>query len=135
MKKIFSLLILCISILSFAQSQAPFTGKRDFTIETGEEGSGAPAYYLDVKKNGDVQFGFIQVDPETGKEKKEVINAGKYNPKVMKVHFKTYNETFYVKFDKKDIYLTDAQGNIKKTDGCCPDMNQKNCDCKSILYQ
>lgn len=32
----------------------------------------------------------------------------------MKVHFKTYNETFYVKFDKKNIYLTDAQGNIKK---------------------
>ncbi len=135
MKKIFSLLILCISILSFAQSQAPFTGKRDFNIETGEEGSGTPAYYLDVKKNGDVQFGFIQVDPETGKETKEVINAGKYNPKVMKVHFKTYNETFYIKFDKKDIYLTDAKGNIKKSDGCCPEMNQKNCDCKSILYQ
>ncbi len=75
--------------------------KRDFNIETGEQGSGAPSYYLEVKSNGDVHFGSVQVDPESGKEKKEVINAGKYNPKVMKVHFKTYHETLYVKFDKK----------------------------------
>jgi len=135
MKKIFSVLILCLSILSFAQSQTPFTGKRDFNIETGEQGSGAPSYYLEVKSNGDVHFGSVQVDPESGKEKKEVINAGKYNPKVMKVHFKTYHETLYVKFDKKNIYLTDANGNIKKSDDCCPETGEKNCNCKSILYQ
>jgi hypothetical protein len=135
MKKIFSLLILCLSILSFAQSQIPFTGKRDFNIETGEQGSGAPSYYLDVKSTGEVYFGSVQVDPESGKEKKEVINAGKYNPKVMRVHFKNYNETFYVKFDKKDIYLTDEKGNIKKSDDCCPEMTEKNCACKSILYK
>ncbi len=135
MKKIFCLVILCISILSFAQSTAPFTGTRDFNIEDGEGGSGTPSYYLDVKKNGDVHFGFVQIDPESGKEKKEVINAGKYNPKVMKVHFTTYNETFYVKFDKKNIYLTDAAGNIKKSNGCCSEVTGKNCDCMSTLYQ
>lgn len=136
MKKIFSLIILCISILSFAQSKAPFTGKRDFNIEDGEGGSGAPSYYLDVKKNGDVYFGFIQVNPEDGKEIKEEINAGKYNPKVMKVHFKKYNQTFYVQFNQKKIYLTDAQGKIKKSDGCCPEseMAEMNCDCEGLLY-
>lgn len=137
MKKIFSVFILCIGVLSFAQSKAPFTGKRDFNIEDGEGGSGAPSYYLDVKKNGDVYFGFIQVNPESGKEITEKVNAGKYNPKVMKVHFKTYNETFYVKFDKDRIYLTDARGNIKKSEGCCQEAAsaEPTCNCEGELYQ
>jgi len=137
MKKVLSILLFCISILSFAQSKAPFTGKRDFVIEQGASGSGTPAYYLDVKTNGDVHFGFVQVNQADGTETKEVINAGKYNPKVMKVHFKTYNETFYVKFDKEKIYLTDAKGNIKKSDDCCPvsEMAYTNCNCEGKLYR
>ncbi len=137
MKKGFSLLILCASILSFAQSKVPFTGKRDFNIEDGASGSGTPAYYLDIKKNGDVYFGFVQINQADGAETKEEMNAGKYNPKVMKVHFKTYNETFFVKFDKEKIYLTDESGKVKKSDDCCPvsEMAEMNCDCGSTLYQ
>lgn len=137
MKKIITLFILFISMLSFAQSKAPFTGKRDFNIENGASGSGTPAYYLVVKNNGDVHFGFVQINQADGTETKEEINAGKYNPKVMKVHFKTYNETFYVKFDKEKIYLTDEKGKIKKSDDCCPvsEMAEMNCDCGSTLYQ
>lgn len=137
MKKVISLFILCISFLSFAQSKAPFTGKRDFNIEQGASGSGTPAYYLDVKNNGDVYFGFVQINQADGTETKEEINAGKYNPKVMKVHFKTYNETFYVKFDKEKIYLTDENGKVKKSDDCCPvsEMTETNCNCEGILYQ
>jgi hypothetical protein len=137
MKKILSVLILCISILSFAQTKAPFTGKRDFNIEQGASGSGTPAYYLDVKKNGDVHFGFVQINQADGTETKEEINAGKYNPTVMKVHFKTYNETFYVKFDQEKIYLTDEKGKIMKSDDCCPvsEMAELNCNCEGTLYQ
>lgn len=136
MKKIFSVLILCISILSFAQTKAPFTGKRDFNIEQGASGSGTPAYYLDVKNNGDVHFGFVQINQADGTETKEEINAGKYNPTVMKVHF-TYNETFYVKFDQEKIYLTDEKGKIMKSDDCCPvsEMAELNCNCEGTLYQ
>lgn len=124
-------------MLSFAQSKAPFTGKRSFSIEQGASGSGTPAYYLNVKNNNDVYFGFIQVNQADGTETKEEINAGKYNPKVMKVHFQTYNETFYVKFDKEKIYLTDEKGKIKKSDDCCPvsEMAELNCSCESILYK
>jgi hypothetical protein len=137
MKKVFSLLILCFSIFSFAQTKAPFTGKKDFNIEQGTSGTGTPAYYLDVKNNGDVHFGFVQINQADGTETKEEINAGKYNPKVMKVYFKTYNETFYVKFDKEKIYLTDENGKVKKSDDCCPvsKMAEMNCDCEGILYQ
>jgi hypothetical protein len=124
-------------MLSFAQSKAPFTGKRSFNIEQGATGSGTPSYYLNVKNNNDVHFGFIQINQADGTETKEEINAGKYNPKVMKVHFKTYNETFHVKFDKERIYLTDKKGKIKKSDDCCPasEMAELNCSCESILYK
>lgn len=137
MKKILLFLLLCISIISFAQSKVPFTGKRDFVIEQGTSGSGTPAYYLDVKTNGDVHFGFVQVNQADGTETKENINAGKYNPKVMKVHLKIYNETLYVKFDKEKIYLTDAKGNIKKSDDCCPvsEMAYTNWSCEGKLYK
>ncbi|KQT22893.1 hypothetical protein ASG22_14170 [Chryseobacterium sp. Leaf405] len=137
MKKVISLFILCISILSFAQSKAPFTGKRSFNIEDGASGSGTPSYYLNAKSNGDIYFGFVQINQADGKETKEEINAGKYNPNVMKVHFKTYNETFYVKFNKEKIYLTDEKGKIKKSDDCCPvsELAEINCDCGSKLYK
>lgn len=137
MKNIFTTFILFFGVISFAQTAIPFTGKRDFNIEDGASGSGTPSYYLDVKKNGNVHFGFLQINQADGKETKEEMNAGKYNPKVMKVHFKTYNETFYVKFDKEKIYLTDEKGNIKKSDDCCPvsEMAEMNCNCESILYK
>ncbi|MET3535613.1 hypothetical protein [Chryseobacterium limigenitum] len=137
MKKVFSLFILCISILSFAQSKAPFTGKRDFNILEGYSGTGTPAYYVDVKKSGDVYFGFVQVNQASGEETKEEINAGKYSPKVMKVHFKTYNETFFVKFDKEKIYMTDEKGNISKSEDCCSVSETENgsCICDSPFYQ
>jgi len=137
MKKIFSLLIICFSILSFAQSKVPFTGKRDFMIEQGASGTGTPSYYLHVKKNGDVYFGFVQINQANGEETKEEINAGKYNANVMKVYFKTYNETFYIKFDKEKIYLTDEKGNIKKSEDCCPvsEMDKGSCTCESALYE
>lgn len=137
MKKIFSFLILCISLLSFAQSKAPFTGKRTFNIIEGYSGTGTPAYYLEVKKNDDVYFGFVQVNQASREETSEEINAGKYNPKVMKVYFKTYNETFYVKFDKEKIYLTDEKGNIQKSEDCCSvsEMDKGDCTCESAFYQ
>lgn len=137
MKKVFSLLLLCISMLSFAQSKAPFTGKRSFNIEQGVSGTGTPSYYLETKNNGDVYFGFVQVNQADGTETKEKINAGKYNPNVMKVHFKTYNETFYVKFDKEKIYLTDEKGKIKRSHDCClvSEIAALNCECGSTLYQ
>lgn len=137
MKAIFAIILFCFSAALFSQTQIPFTGKRDFNIDDGASGSGTPAYYLDVKKNGNVHFGFLQINQADGKETKEEINAGKYNPNVMKVHFKTYNETFYVKFNKEKIYLTDEKGNIKKSDDCCPvsEMAEMNCSCESILYK
>lgn len=137
MKTIITIVLVCINVLALAQSKLPFTGKRSFNIEDGASGSGTPAYHLDIKKNGDVHFGFLQVNQADGTETKETMNAGKYNPKVMKVHFKTYNETFYVKFDSKQIYLTDEKGNIKRSDDCCPvsELAEINCTCKSILYK
>ncbi|PQA91528.1 hypothetical protein B0A69_17130 [Chryseobacterium shigense] len=138
MKKIFSLVILCVSILSFAQTKVPFVGQRSFDIMEGYSGSGTPHYYLDVKKNGDVYFGFVQVNQADRTETTEKVNAGKYNPKVMKVDFKKYGETFFVKFDKDNIYLTDKEGNIRKSEDCCSSMESATndtCTCESKLYK
>lgn len=137
MKKVFTLLILCISLLSFAQSQAPFFGKRSFNIMEGYSGTGTPAYYLDVKKNGDVHFGYVQVNQASGEETTEEMNAGKYNPKVMKAEFKKFSESFYVKFDKEKIYLTDEKGNIQKSEDCCSalESDKGSCTCESAFYQ
>lgn len=137
MKKLLFLLTLLLGFFSFAQSKVPFFGKRDFSIEDGTNGSGTPSYYINIKDNGDVYFGFIQINQADGTETKEEINAGKYDPKVMKVYFKTYNETFYVKFDKEKIYLTDENGKVKKSDDCCPvsEIEKTNCECSGILYQ
>lgn len=138
MKNIFSLVIFCISILSFAQTKTPFTGYRSFDIVQGYSGSGTPHYYLEVKKNGDVHFGYVQVNQADQTETTEEMNAGKYNPKVMKVTFKKYKEIFYVKFDKNKIYLTDKDGNIQKSEDCCSSMEsatQDTCTCESELYQ
>lgn len=137
MKKVLSLFILFIITLSSAQSKVPFTGKRSFNIMEGYSGTGTPAYYLDVKKNGDVYFGYVQVNQASGEETAEEMNAGKYNPKVMKAQFKKSNETFYVKFDKEKIYLTDEKGNIQKSEDCCSSMesDKESCTCESIFYQ
>ncbi|PWN64806.1 hypothetical protein [Chryseobacterium oncorhynchi] len=139
MKKIFSLVILCISMFALAQIKTPFTGHRSFDILKGYSGTGTPHYYLDVKKNGDVHFGYVQVNQASGKETKEEINAGKYAPnKVMKVVFKKFNETFFVKLDKDKIYLTDEKGNIQNLEGCCSSsesIDKETCTCESELYQ
>ncbi|CAH0151639.1 hypothetical protein MP478_13515 [Chryseobacterium sp. WG14] len=139
MKKLFSIMILCISILSFAQVKVPFTGHRSFDIMQGYSGTGTPHYYLDVKKNGDVFFGYVQVNQANGKETTEEINAGKYGTnKVMKVHFKKFNETFFVKFDKNKIFMTDEKGNIQNLEGCCSSsesMDKETCTCESELYE
>ena len=137
MKKVLGLFLCSLCFLSFAQSKVPFTGKRDFNIEQGASGTGTPSYYLDVKNNGDVYFGFVQINQADGNETKEEINAGKYNSNVMKVYFKTYNETFFVKFDKEKIYLTDEKGKIKKSEDCCPvsEISEQNCECGATLYQ
>lgn len=139
MKKIFSLVILCISVFTLAQIKTPFTGHRSFDILKGYSGTGTPHYYLDVKKNGDVHFGYVQVNQADGKETKEEINAGKYVPnKVMKVVFKKFNETFFLKLDKNKIYLTDEKGNIQNLEGCCSSsesIDKDTCTCESDLYQ
>lgn len=136
MKKALCLFILCISILFFAQAKAPFTGKRSFTIIEGYSGTGTPAYYLDIKKNGDVHFGYVQVNQANGEETTEEMNAGKYNSKAMKIQFKKFNETFYVKFDKENIYLTDENGTIQRSEDCCSvsESDKENCICDSALY-
>lgn len=132
-------MILCISILSFAQVKVPFMGHRSFDIMQGYSGTGTPHYYLDVKKNGDVFFGYVQVNQANGKETTEEINAGKYEAnKVMKVHFKKFNETFFVKFDKNKIFMTDEKGNIQNLEGCCSSsesMDKETCTCESELYE
>ncbi|HCM35316.1 hypothetical protein [Chryseobacterium sp.] len=139
MKKIFSLVILCISMFALAQTKTPFTGHRSFDILKGYSGTGTPHYYVDMKKNGDVHFGYVQVNQANGKETKEEINAGKYVPnKVMKVVFKKFNETFFVKLDKNKIYLTDEKGNIQNLEGCCSSsesIDKETCTCESELYQ
>lgn len=132
-------MILCISIFTLAQTKLPFTGHRSFDILKGYSGTGTPQYYLDVKKTGDVYFGYVQVNQANGKETKEEINAGKYAPnKVMKVVFKKYKETFFVKFSKDKIYLTDEKGNIQNLEGCCSakdSIDKDTCNCESELYQ
>ncbi|WP_415325323.1 hypothetical protein [Chryseobacterium sp. MMS23-Vi53] len=139
MKKLFYLLILCITTLSFAQTKVPFVGKRSFNIVEGFSGSGTPAYFVDIKKNGDVYLGYVQVNQADGTETSENINVGKYNPKMMTVHFKNFNETFNLKLEKDKIYLTDNNGNIQKTSDCCSvaessDPDTK-CTCESELYE
>ncbi|SIS97916.1 hypothetical protein SAMN05421786_103560 [Chryseobacterium ureilyticum] len=139
MKKIFSLIILCISIFALAQVKVPFVGHRSFDILKGYSGTGTPHYYLDVKKNGDVYFGYVQVNQANGKETKEEVNAGKYAVnKIMKVEFKKYKETFLLKFNKDKIYLTDEKGNIKNLEGCCSareSIDKETCNCESELYE
>ncbi|QIY91320.1 hypothetical protein [Chryseobacterium gallinarum] len=139
MKKVLSIIILCISIFTLAQVKTPFTGRRVFDIMKGYSGTGTPHYYLDVKKNGDVFFGYIQVNQANGKETTEEMNAGKYTPnKVMKVQFKKFKETFFVKFNKDKIYLTDEKGNIKSLEGCCSSresIDKDTCKCESELYE
>ena len=139
MKKIFCLLIFCISIFSLAQVKVPFVGHRSFDIMKGYSGTGTPHYYLDIKKNGDVHFGYVQVNQANGKETKEEMNAGKYAPnKVMKVVFKKFEETFLVKFDKNKIYLTDQKGNVQNLEGCCSSsesIDKETCACESELYK
>jgi len=140
MKKIFSLMILCISIFTLAQQvKVPFTGHRSFDIMKGYSGTGTPHYYVDIKNNSDVHFGYVQVNQASGEETKEEINAGKYAPnKVMKVVFKKYEENFLVKFDKDKIYLTDERGNILHLEDCCSSsesVNKDTCKCESELYK
>lgn len=118
--------------MSFTLLKVSCFGKRDFNIQQSESSSGTPAYYINVKKNANVYFGFVQINRSDDKETGEEINTGKYNPKEMKGHFKTYNETL----DKRKIYLTDKKGSIRKTEDCGSvfEMGNGSYTSESILY-
>jgi hypothetical protein len=77
------------------------------------------------------------VNQANQKETKEEVNAGKYAPnKVMKVHFKKGEETFFVKFDKNKIFMTDEKGNVLNLEGCCSakeSIDKDTCNCESEL--
>lgn len=122
------------SIEKAKQVKPPFVGKRYFETEPGGAGSGTPAYYVIIKPNRDVYFGYLQVNQADGTEKKEQIYAGKFK-EVMKVSFKIFKNTFIFRIKGNYIYELDGKGNVKKGDGCCEDQTNPNpdCECRSEL--
>lgn len=139
MKLLTTLLFLCFTSMAFAQQKVkvPFIGVRYFELDKGASGSGTPVYYLEIKKNGDVFFGYEQENKADRSINKEKISVGKYKTTPYKVHFKRFNETFYAKFDHKNIYKTDAKGNIIKSDDCCEirEIEDSNCYCQKELLK
>lgn len=91
MRIVFCLVFLSISTLLFAQkTKVPFTGVRYFELDKGSSGSGTPYYYIDILKNGDVIFGYQQVNKADGTITAERVNVGKYRKGVYKVQFQKF---------------------------------------------
>lgn len=44
-----------------------FIGKRGFETRPGVSGTGTPSWFIEIKKNGDVNFGFEQRNNATNK--------------------------------------------------------------------
>lgn len=139
MKIFTTLFLLFIGNFVFAQQKVkvPFFGIRYFDLDKGASGSGTPIYYIDIKKNGNVCFGYEQENKADHSLNKEEINVGKYKSGTFKVQFKKLNINYYAKFDAKKIIQTDASGKAIRSDDCCPigEMAYVNCVCESELIK
>ena len=125
------------SIDSKIKHDLPFVGKKEFETMPGASGTGTPHRYVEIMRNGDVFFGFIQENQADGTVTKERYFAGKYRT-YMKSYFKKWdNETVYYKFSNEKIYQVDKNNKILIGVECCGVSNQDleaKCPCESKLY-
>lgn len=153
MKKIFLCSFLAISILSCKKENnetekinkkeseqkldLPFIGKKEFETRPAFSGSGTPVKYVEITKDGNVFFGFVQQNQYDGTVTKERYFTGKFKT-YMKCFFKKYgNETTYYRITKDKIYEVDNNNKSIVSEECCTSDNfnsGSNCPCKSDLY-
>ncbi len=113
----------------------PFIGKREFETRPGYAGSGTPVTYVEITKDGNVFFGFVQENQANGKITRDRYFAGKFK-RTMKCIFKDWDETTYYRITKDKIYEVDKDNKLIVSEDCCTSNNLDaggNCPCESDL--
>lgn len=115
----------------------PFIGKRSFETRFGVSGSGTPTRFIEIDKNGDVFFSFLQPIIDSDSTISESFYAGKFRP-FLKCEFKKLDEIRYYKITNKMIYEVDRNKKLLKSDECCHSYNIEmgnKCPCESEYYE
>ena len=116
------------------QAGLPFTGKKGFETRPGFSGTGTPHRYIEIMANGDVYFGFGQINQGDQTETEGRYYAGKYQ-RFMKCFFKEWdNETSYYEVTKDSIYEVDAANHRITSNDCCSPFDDDTthlCGCQS----
>ena len=129
-------------------TELPFIGIKHFETRHGVSGTGTPYRSVEIRKNGDVFFSFIQEnqgDKElredgsySGTITEERYYAGKFKP-IMKCFFKKWdNETMYFEITKDTIYQVDTNNKRLANEECCNTNNfdlKDKCPCESIYFE
>lgn len=72
------------------ENKSTLYGSTLFELDKGSSDSGTPYYYIDILKNGDVIFGYQQVNKADSTITAERVNVGKYRKGVYKVQFQKF---------------------------------------------
>lgn len=95
----------------------PFVGKKFYDTHPALSGSGTPRYFVDIKENGDVYFGY-DAPNMNGADLHEEVFAGKYKP-VMECKKADYATGQFLSITKNMISITDKKGEMIFSPDCC----------------
>jgi hypothetical protein len=124
----------------------PFIGKRwyDFgegILNAGADGGGvSPNYYVEIKEDGSVYFGMINIENRTKKQypSEKPVYAGNYQD-IIPCAYKGSDEdnicvSDYYKITSNMIYKVDKSGNVLSDEVCCNTMFPNGaCKCETKL--
>lgn len=95
----------------------PFVGKKFYDTHPALSGSGTPRYFVEIKENGDVFFGY-DAPNMNGADIHEEVFAGKYKP-VMECKKADYATGQFLSITKNMISVTDRKGEMTFSPDCC----------------
>jgi len=95
----------------------PFVGKKFYDTHPALSGSGTPRYFVEIKENGDVYFGY-DAPNMNGADIHKQLNVGKFKP-LMECKNEEFAIGRFFKITSSLISVTDKKGEMIFSPDCC----------------
>jgi len=114
------------------KSNLPFIGKRYYNLRPLSTGTGTPQYFVEIKADGDVYFGY-EAHYLNGTNEYEILNVGKYK-QIVQCKSEEHATGSYFAIASDHIREVDRNGKIVLSLDCCEADLVDSCPCESELY-
>ncbi len=98
-------------------SDLPFTGKKYYSTHPMMSGSGTPQYFVEIREDGDVYFGY-DAPNMNGPAEHKIVNAGKFQQVIECKNSDCATGRFF-SITAKQISVTDKNGELIFSPDCC----------------